>query len=92
VLNAALARRLGRDASSRLNATAVVAANDAAALADRIARQRSIGERGAFETFTLNFVDETGAPMGVRCWMDVQPRYALLVGEHAACAAREVAR
>jgi heme-degrading monooxygenase HmoA len=41
VLNAALARRLGRDASSRLNATAVVAANDAAALADRIGTART---------------------------------------------------
>lgn len=84
VVNAALAERLGVPATVEPMALPPLLANDeAAALSARVSTRRSAGRRGIDEAFLLNFVSVSRSPFTVRCRMDVQPTYALLLAEDA---------
>ncbi|MEO8334338.1 MAG: antibiotic biosynthesis monooxygenase family protein [bacterium] len=83
-LNVALGDRLGVSPSPGPVSLAPLLANDEAdTIADRIAHLRDEGRRGTDEWFLLNFVTLARSPFTLRCRLDVQPGYALLVGEDA---------
>ena len=83
-LNRALAERLEVPLEAGPRALTTLLANDEALeLAERIARLRAAGERGITEEFLLNAVNASGSPFTLRCRLDVQPSYALIVAEGA---------
>lgn len=81
-LNSALADRLGHPQAPVLLETRDLLANDEAdELAARIQRLRAAGHRGVGEVFLLNAVNAHRSPFTLRCRIDVQPGYVLMVGE-----------
>jgi heme-degrading monooxygenase HmoA len=78
-MNGALAERIGTLSVAALRD--VLANDEAGELVERIAEFRAIGDRGPSQGFLLNFVSASQSPFTLRCIMDVQRGYALLVGE-----------
>lgn len=84
VVNRALADRLGVPCDSEpLLLTTLLVNDEAADLAQRIARLRATGERGIPDTFLLNLMNASRSPFTLRCRMDAQREYALIVAEGA---------
>ena len=84
VLNAALRERLRLPESSEPTDLSRLLANDEAhELAARVTALRTSARRGTAHTFLLNFACGTRSPFTLRCRMDVQPRYAVLLAEEA---------
>ena len=83
-LNDALADRLCmRPTSGPVTLAPLLANDEGDGIAERIARLRDAGRRGTDEWFLLNFCTLSKSPFTLRCRLDVQPEYALLVGEDA---------
>lgn len=84
VPNRALADRLGVPHGDTALAIAPLLANDEAVeLAHRIAALRDAGSRGITEEFLLNLVNSSRSPFTLRCRMDVQRAYVLILAEDA---------
>ncbi len=80
--NDALAERLGvTGEGSGIPLEGILAHGELASLADRIVRLRAAGNRGTDEAFTLHFATGGLTPTSMRCRIDVQPRYTVLLAE-----------
>ena len=84
IVNAALAERLGIPETAEPVSIASLLANDEAAmLPARVNARRAAGTRGTGDAFLLNFVSVSHSTFTLRCRMDVQPTYALMLAEEA---------
>lgn len=83
-LNTALADRLGvTPQAGQVLVSPLLANDEGEAMANRITQHRELGTRGIDDWFLLNFVTQARSPFTLRCRLDVQPAYALLLGEDA---------
>lgn len=82
ILSRSLAERVDVPFASDTHPLATLLANnEASELAERIGRLRATGQRGVTEHFLLNVVNASGSPFTLRCRMDAQRTYAIIVAE-----------
>lgn len=84
IVNRTFAERIGiPHETGALPLAALLANNQAFDLAQRIDALRTAGLRGSGEEFLLHAVNVAGSPFTLRCRMDTQPAYALILAEEA---------